>query len=77
MASNNPFADLLSSSDATPDSVASDDLIGDVSGHNNPFLSALKESNDVVDDDENVAAAAAAVTYDDPWSSCSPAGWYI
>ena len=68
LASNNPFADLLSASDATPDSVASDDVLAEASSHamaNNPFLSALAAEE--CDTDEDVTAVP--LKQDDPWST--------
>lgn len=78
LASNNPFADLLSSSDATPDSVASEDVTCDASGSvvtNNPFISAVPKDQD--DMDLEGPGTAAAVTQDDPWSSHEFSGWFF
>jgi hypothetical protein len=78
LAANNPFADLLSSSDATPDSVASEDLACDVGGSvaaNNPFLSSLPKDQDDMDF-QNPDTVAAAVTQDDPWSSHNSSGLF-
>lgn len=78
LASNNPFADLLSSSDATPDSAASDDIARDISGPavaNNPFLAAVPNEQDDIDF-EDVGNAAVAVD-NDPWSSHNTTGIFL
>lgn len=64
MAANNPFADLLSSCDNTPDSAVNENHASIV---NNPFLSAIYEVKD--SDDNDSCPTAAAVVHDDPWSN--------
>ena len=68
LAANNPFADLLSSSDATPDSVAGEDFVVREASANNPF--EMIRSNGKAKD----VPVAAVVKNNDPWSSPSSSG---